>query len=662
MLAALFVSAATFAQQAKPFDVQPIYPTDLSEVTITYDKSQTSLSDCDTVTGVIYTCDGAEWAVADLDLIRDGNLFTAHYTVPEGSVLFACKFFGDDGKSDSGAAMLGSYGMFVYAMSDAGKPVRKQYTWMQRSLIFSKSLDKYAVPGWLREDLKEDDAETLSQLKQELLTFPSSAASMLYYVYSLMDKLGTAADAQEQLRADIDALIKYEATPELELIRMVDLSKQILHDEALAGNIEAVIEKRFPDGLLARDGEMRKVFGEKDYKKQLRMLDEFVKRFPPSKFTVPRTPADEIFYTRLYWTVLRNHDLNRKTLATYLPMMTYSDVVETFYRGIYLPFSKSVKTAAELRPYSELIYNELVRRMNGPEDRFYSHSRNKRFSPRQWHEMTMNHDGEAILVHAQILQQTGSEARALEILEPLKPYMAEKKSSFNNTYAQLLAATGVDPVSFIEESVRHDAATPEMLETLREAYKGDDFDAYIQSLRSDEHVAELEAKLTSQLIKTRVEPFRLEDNRGDMVDMRDLKGKVIVIDFWATWCVPCLAAMPGMKMAVDRYADNPDVVFFFVDTMERAAVDEAFKKQVSEGMAKRGYGDFRILFDGTDNREGQGSIFGTYGRQFDMHGIPQKMIIDGQGNARWVSGGYFGNPLELANEVSFVVDYLLAEK
>src|SRR5689334_10832319 len=42
--------------------------------------------------------------------------------------------------------------------------------------------------------------------------------------------------------------------------------------------------------------------------------------------------------------------------------------------------------------------------------------------------------------------------------------------------------------------------------------------------------------------------WRLSDNRG----------KVLLMDFWATWCGPCVAAMPHMKQVYDRFESNPD--------------------------------------------------------------------------------------------------------
>lgn len=658
----LLCATAHAQDTASPFTVSPLYPTGGGEVTLTYDNSLTPLAYSKTVTGVIYICDGEDWTVDDLDLTFADGLWRTSYTLPENSVIAACKFYGEDGEWDSGSAALQAYGMFVYGMN-GDRPFRKPATWMQRSLLFSRSLDKYAIPGYLRDEYKIDDKDTYETMRWEAMTFPQMAESMIYYA-ALLQNSYEPGQHNETLRNDIDALLEYRETKEINLIRAAEIARTMLKDEDKARQLETIALERFPDGLLARDGEIRRIFNEKDREVRLASLEEFVERFPPQNFTKPQTRADEIFYSRLYWTVLR--DMTERAdfldiLKKYLPMMTYPDVAETYYRGVFLPYDKRVKTAAEIRPLADAVYAELIKRIDGGEDLFYQPG-NARYSPRQWRETMMYNDGKIILGHARILMETGEQALALEVLEPLRPILDGKISVFNDVYTQLLVLNGYNSlvVPFIEECVLVDAATPEMLETLRADFAkknpNGDFDRYLNGLRSKEYVTEMEQKLLNQLVSERVDLPVLESNRGGMVDLGELKGKVVFLDFWATWCAPCIAAMPGVKMAQDRYADNPDVAFYFVDTMERGASPEEIREGVPKVLEAKGFQDFHVLYDFT------GHGYSAFSRKFRMNGIPQKVIIDQQGNVRWVSGGYFGNPLELANEIGFIIDHLINEK
>lgn len=58
--------------------------------------------------------------------------------------------------------------------------------------------------------------------------------------------------------------------------------------------------------------------------------------------------------------------------------------------------------------------------------------------------------------------------------------------------------------------------------------------------------------------------WKLVDAKGEIISLQQHKGKVIFINFWATWCPPCIAEMPSMQKLYDDYENK--VVFLFVTT------------------------------------------------------------------------------------------------
>jgi thiol-disulfide isomerase/thioredoxin len=52
---------------------------------------------------------------------------------------------------------------------------------------------------------------------------------------------------------------------------------------------------------------------------------------------------------------------------------------------------------------------------------------------------------------------------------------------------------------------------------------------------------------------------------GQIVQLSDLRGKVVFINFWATWCPPCIAEMPSVNTLYEQFRNNPQVVFLIVD-------------------------------------------------------------------------------------------------
>jgi thiol-disulfide isomerase/thioredoxin len=54
------------------------------------------------------------------------------------------------------------------------------------------------------------------------------------------------------------------------------------------------------------------------------------------------------------------------------------------------------------------------------------------------------------------------------------------------------------------------------------------------------------------------------DSTGHQIKLEQLKGKVIFINFWATWCAPCLAEMPALQDLYNKFKDDERIVFLFV--------------------------------------------------------------------------------------------------
>jgi thiol-disulfide isomerase/thioredoxin len=64
-------------------------------------------------------------------------------------------------------------------------------------------------------------------------------------------------------------------------------------------------------------------------------------------------------------------------------------------------------------------------------------------------------------------------------------------------------------------------------------------------------------------VASRLPDFELTDLRGRVLSSSDLRGKVVLVDFWATWCQPCKKEMPGYQKLVDQYGSRGLVVIGF---------------------------------------------------------------------------------------------------
>jgi peroxiredoxin len=109
--------------------------------------------------------------------------------------------------------------------------------------------------------------------------------------------------------------------------------------------------------------------------------------------------------------------------------------------------------------------------------------------------------------------------------------------------------------------------------------------------------------------------FNLEDAfSGQTVSLASLKGKVIFLNLWATWCGPCREEMPSMETLYEQFKTNNDFVMLAVSE------DTKGKSAVLPYVQKNGY-HFRILLD-PENKVGD-----SYG----VSGVPETFIIDRSG-------------------------------
>ena len=164
-------------------------------------------------------------------------------------------------------------------------------------------------------------------------------------------------------------------------------------------------------------------------------------------------------------------------------------------------------------------------------------------------------------------------------------------------------------------------------------------------------------EIISKIINQKAKEFLVLDLSGKPVRLNDYKGKILIIDFWATWCKPCLASFPAMKKLQSEFSDK-NVKFVFISTLEHInSTDSINLKEKIINLANiKQFTEFEILIDQQNPKTGN---FNT-ALDYRVQGIPAKYIVDKNGNLRYESVG-FGTEAKLKNEIKIVIDYLLKE-
>lgn len=141
-------------------------------------------------------------------------------------------------------------------------------------------------------------------------------------------------------------------------------------------------------------------------------------------------------------------------------------------------------------------------------------------------------------------------------------------------------------ISLVTDETIDKAAVRRKLSQLYAAKKGSEtglgdlllktYDNFVKE--RNEHLAKLEAPNINEGLADAMQ-FTLTKLDGSRLKMSEQKGKVVVLNFWATWCGPCLTEMPLFEKTMAKYKDDKDVVFLAVTTDEDRELVSPFLKQ-----------------------------------------------------------------------------------
>jgi peroxiredoxin len=131
--------------------------------------------------------------------------------------------------------------------------------------------------------------------------------------------------------------------------------------------------------------------------------------------------------------------------------------------------------------------------------------------------------------------------------------------------------------------------------------------------------------------------FRLMSRDGQAVSLSDLKGQVVMINFWATWCGPCRQEMPLLEQLYSRY-ESLGFTLLGVNVEENSHDAESFLEDTPVS--------FPILFD-PENGVSQ---------LYNVSAMPSTVIVDRSGNMRFLHHGYQpGYENEYQNQIRTLV-------
>lgn len=127
--------------------------------------------------------------------------------------------------------------------------------------------------------------------------------------------------------------------------------------------------------------------------------------------------------------------------------------------------------------------------------------------------------------------------------------------------------------------------------------------------------------ITARAVSGAAPDFSLQSRDGGTISLREFRGQVVMINFWATWCGPCREEMPHLEALYQRYSAL-GFRLLGVNVEEDSENAEAWLEEMPVS--------FTILFD-PENRVSE---------LYDVIAMPSTVLVDRQGNIRFSHDGY----------------------
>ncbi|GAB3946351.1 hypothetical protein GCM10028805_16700 [Spirosoma harenae] len=553
-------------------------------------------------------------------LVRQGNDYVGEVYIPKKDVTGTMLYFRNSKQPQRTDLNCGRF--YVIPVCDSAGRIVPHVTGGQAS-VFTRS-------HFLNETSTRPDPDWVIRLyEHELALNPSLKPT--YWA----DHLGALIKQKKpgygpRVKSAIDAYLASRPTP-----TMAELTDAVRLYESMGDYQKvAILRERQktvdPSGSLMQKDRAIAIRNETDWGRKKAAYEVFLREFPTSS----HLPDLAVIMTNGYY---KNNDI--RGLVTFVDKLPDAQIDPLVVNTIVVQLAEERRSL----PEAEQLIKRAITVLNAQPK--------PRPSPITWETDKQTRQRQLTNTLARTLEQQGKDADAFTAYQSVvNPEAAETSDPVTTErYFRCALRTNhaIEAQPMVEAAIQAGKATPSLKTALRDWYAkqpGNDptkATAYLIDLEADLKADQMD-ELQQKLINEPAPSFALTDLQGRSISSSAFKGKVIVLDFWATWCGPCIASFPAMQQAQTQFQSDPNVRFLFVNTREGGPV-----QRVHNFMNKHPY-NFVVPLDG------QQKVANAY----KVQGIPTKVVIGPNGRVRYRTIGYSGDPEATVNELALVVELL----
>lgn len=663
ILAVLVLWCTLLHAQVQPYQsaVFPNQPVRTGQSTrVLYNSKGGDLEFSDEVKAAIYTFRKGFWSVDELEMkALDDRQWELQYPVEDSTLFIAVKFFQGDLSSPDIVDNNVNKGYGTAVSDRKGKAQKGAY--LAEASFLLPTLAKGALINYTEvQPLLQKDYLTQLVKKEEKLSGAAINNNFVLYLGTQRALLDDAHFGPVATKV-VDQLLN-DKTIDDELLGNLQLFlKHQVKQEALAERVGQRITTQYPNSPTARFVAYSSIQTAGPLKEVIPSYEDFLRKYPIAEWR--KNPDNKGF---IYYAVYRgigssyfdNKQFDKfQELFVDLDFRTANELLRWNVMRAYM-FKMVAKDS--LYSISEPLIQDLLTKK---EDKSYlsDFMSEGAADSNMWKQVD-----ERLLIHISLLNDLGRYEQARKYFFELSESGRYADAELNEINLNVLDKLGAnnEVVPFLQMCVRANAVTPHMFDTLKARYvkshggSNEGYDTYLASLKSTEQKEELDAYVREHLNVSYTMPaFSMENADGGYVTDSDLKDKIVVMDFWATWCRPCIMAFPGMQLLVDKYANDPKVSIYMVGTMQTGD----YRSKSVNFVRGEGY-RFTLLHDAENTKNGEQDVLfkSLVGPVFSDSSIPRKIVIK-NGVIRYSSGGYAGSPSKLMDELSLVIEKLRSE-